>query len=114
MQIKGVSEPIDAREADLGKSSFVGVMLKEAQFEGLQSVRFDYVNMSDASFCRMNLSRSVFDVQPGVWFDNVNLAGSAIQNANLAGLSITNCNIAGLCVDGMLVSELVAAYRKSA
>jgi hypothetical protein len=47
-------------------------------------------------------------------FDNANLAGGPIRNANLCGVYIRNRNIAGLRVDGVLVSDLLAACRKTA
>jgi uncharacterized protein YjbI with pentapeptide repeats len=128
MEIKSLHEPLEASDSDLGRSSFKGVMMMDATFHdaGLHSIRFDYVNMSDAHFSRMNLSRSVFDdgLLPGArftnvnlsgaCFDNVNMAGGMIKQASLAGLSITDSNIAGMRVDGILISEAIAAYRKTA
>jgi uncharacterized protein YjbI with pentapeptide repeats len=98
MEIRDLNEPIEARDSDLGRSAFVGVMLKEARFE-------DVGLLPGARFSNVNLS--------GACFTNVNLAGGAIQDANLAGVSISNCNIAGLRVDGVLVSDALAAYRKT-
>ena len=48
-------------------------------------------------------------------FDSIRPTSRAarIQNANLSGVSIRDCNIAGLRVEGYLVSDLIAAYRKS-
>ena len=41
------------------------------------------------------------------------ISRATIQNANLSGVSIRDCDIAGLRVDGYLVSDLIAALRKS-
>jgi hypothetical protein len=38
---------------------------------------------------------------------------SELNGASFTGVSIRDCNIAGLRVEGYLVSDLIAAYRKS-
>jgi uncharacterized protein YjbI with pentapeptide repeats len=126
MEISGITEPIEAHDADPGKSSFVAVTQRQASFEevGVQSAQSDYVAVSEASFSRMNLSLCNDGLPPGTRLskvtgsgarsDNVNPAGAAMRNANPAELSIRNCNIAGPRADGVLVSDALAAFRKSA
>ena len=43
--------------------------------------------------------------------DNVNLAGLKVSDANLAGASIKDCRLEGMTIDGILVTELLQAYR---
>jgi hypothetical protein len=43
----------------------------------------------------------------------VNLAGLKITNANLAGASISQGRMEGMTIEGILVSDLLAAYRAS-
>ena len=121
-----VNEPIAAGKSDLSNSTFMGVGLDKSRFEdcGLAGATFDYVNLSDARFGRMNLSRAVFDdgLLPGTRFNNLNMSGAlfenvlligaAIRSANLNGLHVSECNVAGMRIDGILVSDLLAAYRK--
>ena len=61
----------------------------------LGGARFDDVNLGEATFHDVNLS--------GAKFNDVNLANAAITNANLAGLTI----------DGILVTDLLAAYHRT-
>jgi hypothetical protein len=44
---------------------------------------------------------------------DVNLAGLKIVKANLAGASITQGRMEGMTIDGIPVSDLLAAYRAS-
>jgi uncharacterized protein YjbI with pentapeptide repeats len=44
---------------------------------------------------------------------DVNLAGLKIDKANLAGASITKGRMEGMTIEGILVSDLLAAYRAS-
>ena len=62
----------------------------------MQAVKFDDVNMANASFTNINLSGSVFD------------------DINMSGVEIKNANFTGMTIDGILVTELLAAHAKSA
>ena len=39
--------------------------------------------------------------------------GASIENANLTGLNISGCNLTRMRIDGILVEDLLAAYRKN-
>jgi uncharacterized protein YjbI with pentapeptide repeats len=73
-------------KARLTGSSFTDVCLGEA--------RFDDVNLGGASF------------------HNINLAGARFDDVNLSRASITNANLEGMTIDGVLVTELLAAWRR--
>jgi len=76
-----------AENAKLTGSEFRDVCLGGAQF--------DDVNLGDATFHDVNLS--------GAKFNDVNLANAAITNANLTGMTI----------EGVLVTDLLAAFRRA-
>jgi hypothetical protein len=42
----------------------------------------------------------------------VNLAGARFDDVNLTGVEITNANYTNMKIDGVLVSELLTAYRQ--
>jgi uncharacterized protein YjbI with pentapeptide repeats len=42
---------------------------------------------------------------------NANIAGIDIHRADLRGASITDCLVVGMTIDGVPVTELMAAYR---
>ncbi len=46
--------------------------------------------------------------------DKVNFAGLKLTNANLAGASISNCRLEGMTIEGIEVTELLAAYKANA
>ncbi len=60
-------------------------------------------NLSDSSFVNVKLTNATFD--------DINLSNTTINNANLSHLSITESCTAGMTIDGVLVSDLQAAYR---
>ena len=81
----------------------------------LSGSTFNDVNISEASFDNLNLS--------GAKIQNATLAGSSIQDASLFGIKIANadlrhaaiadCLIDGMTIEGVAVTELMAAYRAS-
>ncbi len=71
----------------------------------LSGSRFEDVKLADATFNNVDMS--------GWRVEDVTLAGSRINNANLSGVSITNCAIEGMTLDGIRVTDLMAAYRDS-
>ena len=75
---------------------------------------FDDVNMSGCTIHNVNLSGAAFDdVNMSGWRVNyVNLSGLHPSRANLAGATITDSRYDGMTIDGIAVTELLAAYRK--
>ncbi len=41
----------------------------------------------------------------------VNLSGLRLTKANLAGASISECRYDGMTIDGMAVTDMIAAYK---
>jgi uncharacterized protein YjbI with pentapeptide repeats len=80
-----------------GKHAAVNAKLTESTFTDvcLGGAKFDDVNMGAATFHNVNLS--------GARFDDVNLSNVAVANSNLDGMTI----------EGVLVTELLAAYRRA-
>jgi uncharacterized protein YjbI with pentapeptide repeats len=85
MDLHNLRESVSVQDADMKTSSFVNAKLSGS--------RFDDVNLQDATFT------------------NVNLRGAAYANVNLSGASIVNANLAGMTLDGVLVDDLLRAYR---
>ncbi len=65
--------------------------------------KFDDVNFSGATFENVNMS--------GWRVNNVNLSGLRITRANLAGAAISDARMNGMTINGILVSDLLAAYQ---
>jgi uncharacterized protein YjbI with pentapeptide repeats len=69
----------------------------------LSSAKFHDVRLANAEFVDVNLS--------GARFDDVALTGVVIHNANCSHLSIKDACYEGMLIDGILVTELLRAYR---
>lgn len=85
MDLHNVRTALSARDADLSKSSFLDTSLAES--------RFGDVNLAGATFT------------------NTNLAGLVCVDVTLEGASISNANLAGMRINGILVEDLLRAYR---
>ena len=102
--------------ADMTGTNFDGVNLADARF---------YAVLTKATFTNSNLHGAVFDDinLSGARFHNVNLSGTSISNANLSGLKIEGATLAGcdiqdadltgMRINGVLVSDLFAAYERA-
>ena len=91
-------ERIEAKKSDLSGSVFVNVNLSGATFEN--------INASGASIEDANMA--------GWRVHDVNLSGWRVSKANLAGATIVDSRLEGMTIDGIEVTELLAAYRRSA
>jgi uncharacterized protein YjbI with pentapeptide repeats len=103
------------RRSDMTGSNFDGVNLSDARFYAVLSrAKFTDTNLNDAVFDDVNLA--------GARFNNVSLAGIAVTDANLSGAtfdgvnltntSIKNTDLAGMRINGILVTDLLAAYER--
>jgi uncharacterized protein YjbI with pentapeptide repeats len=104
------------QRADMSRSVFDGVNLSEAKF---------YAELSRAAFTDTNLTDAVFDDVnlTGASFDNVNFSGIGVSNANLskafftgvsfADATINDADLTGMRIDGILVTDLLAAYSRT-
>jgi uncharacterized protein YjbI with pentapeptide repeats len=62
-------------------------------------------DLSGSSFSDVNLAEAKFE--------DVNLAGARIHDANLSGVALSDCRIDGMTLEGVLVTDLLAAWRKA-
>jgi uncharacterized protein YjbI with pentapeptide repeats len=95
LRLEKVRRRIEARDCNLAGSSFTNINLSGA--------RFHDVNLSGATIDDVNLSG--WNVQ------DVNFSGLKITNADLSNAAIAHCLIEGMTIDGIKVTDLLAAYR---
>ena len=88
---------IEAVDTDISGSMFTDVKLSGSAFKN--------VNLSDATINDANMS--------GLSIHNANLHGLRISQADLTNSSIVESLTSGMTIDGILVSDLMAAYRRS-
>ena len=98
MKLQKTKERLDVADADISGSAF------------------DNVNFSGCNFHNVNLSGATFeDINMSGWrVTNVNLSGLKLSDVNLAGASITGGRYYGMTIDGVDVTELLAARKASA
>ena len=100
--------------ANMAASNFDGVSLENASFfavlsgatfkdTNLGAASFDDVNLGQASFQNVNLSGAVIR--------DANLSGVRISQATLANLDISDADVRGMKINGVLVTDLFAAYE---
>jgi uncharacterized protein YjbI with pentapeptide repeats len=87
MKIHHSQGPLDVRNADITESCFVNAKLCMS--------RFDDVNLESTEFT------------------NANLAATRFSNVNFSQASIEDADLTGMKINGILVSELLRAYRQS-
>jgi uncharacterized protein YjbI with pentapeptide repeats len=85
LNLTNIKQRIEADDADLSGSTFTNVRLFRAKFHD--------VNLAEGAI------------------SNANLSGLRISNANLAGASIVDSATNGMTINGIAVSDLLAAYR---
>jgi len=107
MKLHRVKECLNVHDSDISGSVYDDVNMSGSTVGNvnLAGCSFKNVNMSGATFEDANLS--------GWKLNDVNLAGLKIVKANLAGASITQGRMEGMTIEGILVSDLLAAYRTS-
>ena len=85
MEINNRTERLIVENADLARSQFTDV------------------NLHQASFTDVDLGESVLN--------DVNLSQSKIANVNLSNVEIHDCNTEGMKIEGILVEDLLKAYK---
>lgn len=116
-----------ARHANLAGSRFENVNLAEAEFENvnLGKARFHDVNLSDITITAAQIGGAWFkhigpppdqagrqELQRPVSFEEMMLCDSTFLRVDLSNARIVDCDLRGMTINGILVTELIAAYQK--
>ena len=129
---------IRSKRKNISGSEFDDVCMEGTQFTNgnLSKVRFDNINLSHSKFHNINFSDVQFTAaqlggtvfkhigarpiedgsqerQRPVTFEDAMLCDSVFRKVDLSNVQIIDCNIEGMTIDGVLVSEMIAAYEKS-
>jgi uncharacterized protein YjbI with pentapeptide repeats len=77
--------------------------------------KFVNTSLAGARFAAVDLGASLFDDgNPScASFSNVALAGATFRNASSSDVAIDDATLEGMRINGVLVSEMVANYRRS-
>ena len=102
--------------ADMAEAKFDGVNLSNATFWAvLENAKFTDSNLTACVFDDVNLGNSRFENVnlSDTSFNNLNMAGASFSNLNLSDAVITDANLKGMTINGVLVSDLFAAFEKN-
>jgi len=112
-----------ALHARLTGSRFEDVCLGGAEFDNvnLAGARFHNINLSDitvtaaqiggATFRHIGLPTEAEGKQRPLLFDEADLNGTRFVSCDLSGVEVSGCKTVGMKIDGILVSDMLAALR---
>ena len=115
---------MDIKDQNLAGSAFEHSNLAGTRFTdiNLSGARFHDINFSDVQFTAAQIGGATFkhigpppqthERQRGVTFEEATLCDSVFLKVDLSNVRIVDCNIEGMTVDGVLLTDLIAAYRK--
>ena len=70
-----------------------------------ETLLVENVNIAGAKFDDVNMESAVFN--------NIKLAGARFTDINFSNASIDHANLTGMTINGLLVTDLLAAYKAS-
>ena len=109
-------------------SVFNNVDLSSSTFENvnMSRTRMHDINLSDISISAANLGGAHFKhlgpapdqngkqaKQKAVTFEEAQLCDSTFKKVDLSNVKVIACNVDGMTIDGVLVTDLIAAYKKA-
>jgi uncharacterized protein YjbI with pentapeptide repeats len=95
-ELKETRQRIEARKTNLSGSTFTDVNLAGAAFND--------VELTEATIVNACLGEARIE--------DANLSGLQVEQVNLTRAAITECTMPGMTIDGVLVTDLVTAYRR--
>ena len=115
-----------AEHANLAGSVFTDVNLAGSAFENvnLSKVRMHDINLSDLDLSAAQIGGARFkhigpptnkegmqERQRPVTFEEAMLCDSTFTRVDLSNVKIVDCNVKGMTIDGILVTDLITAYK---
>jgi len=132
-------EQMDVKNDNVASSRFHNVDMHGTVFNdvNLAGTSFENINLSKSRFHDINFSDVVFTAaqiggchfkhiglppdkdgnhprQRPVTFEEATLCDSLFRKVDLSNVKIVESNISGMTIDGVLVTDLLEAYRKAA
>ena len=113
------------QNANLTGSRFENVCLTKTEFNNvnLAQAAFHNIDLSDITITAAQLGGATFKhigLPPGspgkqrpLKFEGADLNESTFADCDLSGVKINNCNLHGMTIDGLLITDLIAAYKQN-
>lgn len=116
-----------AEHANLSGSQFHDVNLGGAEFDNvnLSKAKFHNINLSDISVTAVQIGGAKFkhvgpppdkdgkqERQRPVTFEEMMLCDSTFRKVDLSNVRMIECDTTGMTIDGISVTDMVAAYKR--
>jgi hypothetical protein len=126
-QVPGAPEGARTEYTNMAGTHFHKVNLSGADFDdvNLGNARFHNVRLSNGDFSAADLGGASFrhigpplgpdgkrERQRPVRFEEMMLCDSTFRRVDLSNVRITECDLSGMTINGVLVTDLLAAYTK--
>jgi uncharacterized protein YjbI with pentapeptide repeats len=124
------SQKLEVTNSNISHSKFENCRAEGVTFRnvGMPRLSFEDADLSDLQIRGAQLGGALFRHiglpppdhpthvagarQRPMRFEECDLNGSTIKDSDLTGVAITGCKMQGMTIDGIRVSELLAAYRE--
>jgi uncharacterized protein YjbI with pentapeptide repeats len=105
------------RDVDLSGSEFENANMSKSRLHDidLRDISISAANLGGAHFKHLGPApdkNGKQERQKPVTFEEAMLGDSTFNKVDLSNVKITNCNVRGMTIDGVLVTDLIAAYKK--
>ncbi len=119
-------EKLNLRGENIAGSEFEDLDMSESRFAdiNLSEATFHDINLTESTFSAVDLDGALFThigpPTPEPWntsmgcairFEEAALTGSSFVRVNLGNVRLVDCLVEGMTIDGIPVTELIAAYR---
>jgi uncharacterized protein YjbI with pentapeptide repeats len=116
-----MSEKYKVEQKDISDSQFRHVNMSGTVFEdvNLSGAKFFNINLRGANIGAVDFGGASFSCmntgedrprQPVV-FNSIELDDCTIQNSFFRNTKIVNCDLTGMTIDGVLITDMVKAYK---
>jgi uncharacterized protein YjbI with pentapeptide repeats len=124
---KRTNRKLEVRNESVAESEFEHSNMSGSKFTdiNLSGARFININFSDGYFAAVQIGGTLFKHigpppdkdskqarQRPVTFEEAMLCDSIFRKVDMSGVQIIDCNIEGMKIDGILVTDMLAAYKK--
>jgi len=121
-----MTEKLSIKHADIAQSEFEELDMSGSRFTNinLSKSRFQNINFSDVFFGAAQIGGTLFkhigpppdkdgkqERQRPVTFEEMMLCDSKFIKVDMSNVEIIDCNIQGMKIDGILITDMIAAYK---
>jgi uncharacterized protein YjbI with pentapeptide repeats len=118
-----MSEKLNVENKDIKGSQFRHLNMSETVFEDidLSGAKFFNINLRNAEIGAVDFGGASFSCmntgedrpRKPVVFNSIEFEDCTIQNSFFRNTKLVNCDLTGMTIDGVLVTDMLKAYKKT-